>query len=64
MDQSFELEISFSRDCAICKGHYHNFSNSDEHIAANFELVDNDQTQIKTELDEAGRKTWDEMKSS
>jgi len=42
MDQSFELEISFYCDCAICKGHYHDFSNSYYSNAANLEITGNE----------------------
>ena len=59
MDQSFELEISFYCDCEICKGHYHDFSNSYESNAANLETVENGIDE--DDLEEMRRRILDEM---
>jgi hypothetical protein len=57
MDQSFELEISFYCDCAICNGRYHDFSNSYESNAANLEIVENKEDNLdEMERKRAGRK--------
>ena len=42
MNESVELEISFYYECAICNGHYHDFSNSYESYAANLKIMGNE----------------------
>jgi tRNA A37 methylthiotransferase MiaB len=58
MDQSVELEIYFYCECAICNGHYHDFSNSYESNAANLEIMENE---IEDDnLQEMRRRIFDE----
>ena len=59
MDQSVELEISFYCECAICNGHYHDFSNSYESNAANLEIMENEIEEDN--LQEMRRRIFDEM---